>query len=154
MLSLYRAGPALAGPVLATSARHSLFPTTPYDVHGGLAAAVFLITTFAHDAVIIFFILSGYLVGGAVREDRCEGSKRAVRVFAHPSTRRNDKRFDPAPDRDRRALLVEFVLLSALCIVVASVFSALFERPRRAFKRFLRARLPLSWSPEPNQTRQ
>jgi peptidoglycan/LPS O-acetylase OafA/YrhL len=50
-------------------------------------------------------------------------------------------------------LLLEFVLLSAFCILVASAFSALFERPRRLFKRFLMERLPFSWSPEPDRTR-
>lgn len=41
----------------------------PYDslaVHNWLARAVFVVTAFGHDAVIIFFVLSGYLVGGAV----------------------------------------------------------------------------------------
>ena len=50
-------------------------------------------------------------------------------------------------------LLLEFVFLSALCILVASAFSTLFERPRRLFKRFLMERLPLSCSPELDRTR-
>jgi peptidoglycan/LPS O-acetylase OafA/YrhL len=40
----------------------------PYDeleVHNWLAKATYAISTFGHDAVIIFFVLSGYLVGGA-----------------------------------------------------------------------------------------
>jgi peptidoglycan/LPS O-acetylase OafA/YrhL len=41
-------------------------PYDELDVHNWLARAFFLITTFGHDAVIIFFVLSGYLVGGAV----------------------------------------------------------------------------------------
>jgi peptidoglycan/LPS O-acetylase OafA/YrhL len=41
----------------------------PYDsleAHSWLTSAIFVISTFGHDAVIIFFVLSGYLVGGAV----------------------------------------------------------------------------------------
>jgi peptidoglycan/LPS O-acetylase OafA/YrhL len=41
----------------------------PYDsleVHNWLIRAFYTISTFGHDAVIIFFVLSGYLVGGAV----------------------------------------------------------------------------------------
>lgn len=45
------------------------------------------------------------------------------------------------------AALVEFLGLSLLCILLASCFSTLFERPRRLFKRVLIERLPLSWSP-------
>jgi len=45
-------------------------------------------------------------------------------------------------------LLLEFIGLSAFCILAASAFSSLFERPRRLFKRFIIERLPLSWSPE------
>ena len=50
-------------------------------------------------------------------------------------------------------LLLEFVFLSAFCILVASAFSTLFERRRRLFKRFLMERLPLSCSPELDHTR-
>jgi peptidoglycan/LPS O-acetylase OafA/YrhL len=41
----------------------------PYDsleVHNWLTRALFVASSFGHDAVIIFFVLSGYLVGGAV----------------------------------------------------------------------------------------
>ena len=41
----------------------------PYEslaAHNALARAVFALSTFGHDAVIVFFALSGYLVGGAV----------------------------------------------------------------------------------------
>jgi peptidoglycan/LPS O-acetylase OafA/YrhL len=41
----------------------------PYDslqVHNWLTRTLFAATSFGHDAVIIFFVLSGYLVGGAV----------------------------------------------------------------------------------------
>lgn len=41
-------------------------PYESLDVHNGLARAFFMITAFGHDAVIVFFVLSGYLVGGAV----------------------------------------------------------------------------------------
>ncbi|HEX5210692.1 MAG TPA: acyltransferase [Pseudolabrys sp.] len=41
-------------------------PYENLETHGWLARAVFSISTFGHDAVIIFFVLSGYLVGGAV----------------------------------------------------------------------------------------
>jgi peptidoglycan/LPS O-acetylase OafA/YrhL len=50
-------------------------------------------------------------------------------------------------------LLLEFVFLSAFCILVALAVSALFERPRRLFKRCLLERLPFSWSPELDRTR-
>lgn len=53
--------------VLFFHVRSTLF--VPYDslaVHNDLATAFFMITTFGHDAVIVFFVLSGYLVGGAV----------------------------------------------------------------------------------------
>ena len=51
------------------------------------------------------------------------------------------------------ALLLEFVFLSAFCILVASAFSALFERPRRLFRRFLIERVPLSCSQQLDRTR-
>jgi peptidoglycan/LPS O-acetylase OafA/YrhL len=41
----------------------------PYDsleTHDWVTRAVYTVSTFGHDAVIIFFVLSGYLVGGAV----------------------------------------------------------------------------------------
>jgi peptidoglycan/LPS O-acetylase OafA/YrhL len=41
-------------------------PFDSLDVHNWLSRAVFVVTAFGHDAVIIFFVLSGYLVGGAV----------------------------------------------------------------------------------------
>jgi peptidoglycan/LPS O-acetylase OafA/YrhL len=41
-------------------------PFDSLDVHSWLTRAVFTVSTFGHDAVIIFFVLSGYLVGGAV----------------------------------------------------------------------------------------
>jgi peptidoglycan/LPS O-acetylase OafA/YrhL len=41
-------------------------PFDSLEVHNWLARAVFVVTAFGHDAVIIFFVLSGYLVGGAV----------------------------------------------------------------------------------------
>jgi peptidoglycan/LPS O-acetylase OafA/YrhL len=50
-------------------------------------------------------------------------------------------------------LILEFLCLSAICILFASGFSALFERPRRVFKRVLIGRLPLSWSPKLDSTR-
>jgi peptidoglycan/LPS O-acetylase OafA/YrhL len=49
-------------------------------------------------------------------------------------------------------VLLEFVSLSAFCILVASGFGALFERPRQLFKRVLIGRLPVSWSPKPDRT--
>jgi peptidoglycan/LPS O-acetylase OafA/YrhL len=53
--------------VLLFHIRSSL--VVPYDsleVHTWLSSATFVVTAFGHDAVIIFFVLSGYLVGGAV----------------------------------------------------------------------------------------
>src|ERR1700716_2371899 len=41
-------------------------PFDSLEVHNWLSRAVFVVTAFGHDAVIIFFVLSGYLVGGAV----------------------------------------------------------------------------------------
>ena len=41
-------------------------PYDSLDLHNWLSRAVFVVTAFGHDAVIIFFVLSGYLVGGAV----------------------------------------------------------------------------------------
>jgi len=41
-------------------------PYESLEAHGWLARATFSISTFGHDAVVIFFVLSGYLVGGAV----------------------------------------------------------------------------------------
>jgi len=40
-------------------------PYDALDVHNWLARGTYIISTFGHDAVIIFFVLSGYLVGGA-----------------------------------------------------------------------------------------
>jgi peptidoglycan/LPS O-acetylase OafA/YrhL len=63
----------------------------PYDdlnVHNWLAKGTYAISTFGHDAVIIFFVLSGYLVGGAAlridltssRDFRLYGIDRGVRI--------------------------------------------------------------------------
>jgi peptidoglycan/LPS O-acetylase OafA/YrhL len=41
-------------------------PFDSLEAHNWLSRAVFAVTAFGHDAVIIFFVLSGYLVGGAV----------------------------------------------------------------------------------------
>jgi peptidoglycan/LPS O-acetylase OafA/YrhL len=41
-------------------------PFDSLEAHGWLTRGIFVISTFGHDAVIIFFVLSGYLVGGAV----------------------------------------------------------------------------------------
>jgi peptidoglycan/LPS O-acetylase OafA/YrhL len=41
-------------------------PYDSLDVHNWFTRTVYTISTFGHDAVIIFFVLSGYLVGGAV----------------------------------------------------------------------------------------
>ncbi len=41
----------------------------PYEslsIRDGLSRAFFMVTAFGHDAVIVFFVLSGFLVGGAV----------------------------------------------------------------------------------------
>jgi peptidoglycan/LPS O-acetylase OafA/YrhL len=40
-------------------------PFDELEVHNWLAKGTYAISTFGHDAVIIFFVLSGYLVGGA-----------------------------------------------------------------------------------------
>ena len=63
-------------------------PYDELDVHNWLAKGTYVISTFGHDAVIIFFVLSGYLVGGAaLRIDltsswdfRRYGIDRAVRI--------------------------------------------------------------------------
>lgn len=63
----------------------------PYDeleVHNWLAKGTYAISTFGHDAVIIFFVLSGYLVGGAAlridlkssRHIQLYGIDRGVRI--------------------------------------------------------------------------
>jgi peptidoglycan/LPS O-acetylase OafA/YrhL len=41
-------------------------PFDSLDTHDWLTRAIFAVSAFGHDAVIIFFVLSGYLVGGAV----------------------------------------------------------------------------------------
>lgn len=41
-------------------------PYESLEAHNGLARVVFAVSTFGHDAVVVFFVLSGYLVGGAV----------------------------------------------------------------------------------------
>jgi hypothetical protein len=41
-------------------------------------------------------------------------------------------------------ILLEFIGLSAFCIVIAFGFSVLFERPRRLFKRTIVRRLQIS----------
>ena len=41
-------------------------PYKSLEVHNWLTRVLFAVTSFGHDAVIIFFVLSGYLVGGAV----------------------------------------------------------------------------------------
>jgi peptidoglycan/LPS O-acetylase OafA/YrhL len=65
VLNFSRAGAAVL--VLFFHIRSTLVvPYDALDAHSGLSSAFFLITTFGHDAVIIFFVLSGYLVGGAV----------------------------------------------------------------------------------------
>jgi peptidoglycan/LPS O-acetylase OafA/YrhL len=63
-------------------------PYEELDVHNWMAKGTYAISTFGHDAVIIFFVLSGYLVGGAaLRIDvttshafRLYGIDRAVRI--------------------------------------------------------------------------
>ena len=45
-------------------------PYKSLEAHNGLARVVFAVSTFGHDAVVVFFVLSGYLVGGAVLKDR------------------------------------------------------------------------------------
>jgi peptidoglycan/LPS O-acetylase OafA/YrhL len=62
-------------------------PYDELDVHNWLAKGTYAISTFGHDAVIIFFVLSGYLVGGAAlridfssRDFRPYGIDRAVRI--------------------------------------------------------------------------
>ncbi|MGY4234700.1 peptidoglycan/LPS O-acetylase OafA/YrhL [Bradyrhizobium sp. USDA 4449] len=66
-----------------------LVPFANLKVHGAGAASFFLMTTFGHDAVIVFFVLSGFLVGGSVlrirfgsREDIAKYCiDRFVRIF-------------------------------------------------------------------------
>jgi peptidoglycan/LPS O-acetylase OafA/YrhL len=41
-------------------------PYDSLDVHNWFTRALFVVSSFGHDAVIVFFVLSGYLVGGAV----------------------------------------------------------------------------------------
>ncbi|WP_213774051.1 acyltransferase [Bradyrhizobium sp. dw_78] len=48
--------------------------------------------------------------------------------------------------------LLEFAGLSIVCILIAFCFSALFERPRRLFKRVLSGRFPISSSLKPDGT--
>ena len=43
-----------------------LVPHESLEVQNWLTRALYAVSTFGHDAVIIFFVLSGYLVGGAV----------------------------------------------------------------------------------------
>jgi peptidoglycan/LPS O-acetylase OafA/YrhL len=53
--------------VLLFHIRSSLVvPFDSLDAHDWLTRAIFAVSAFGHDAVIIFFVLSGYLVGGAV----------------------------------------------------------------------------------------
>jgi peptidoglycan/LPS O-acetylase OafA/YrhL len=62
-------------------------PYDELDVHNWLAKGTYAISTFGHDAVIIFFVLSGYLVGGAAlridltsRDLKLYGIDRGVRI--------------------------------------------------------------------------
>lgn len=63
-------------------------PYDELDVHNSLAKVTYAISTFGHDAVIIFFVLSGYLVGGAAlridftssRDLRLYGIDRGIRI--------------------------------------------------------------------------
>lgn len=63
-------------------------PYDELDAHNWLAKATYAISTFGHDAVIIFFVLSGYLVGGAAlridltssRDFRLYGIDRGARI--------------------------------------------------------------------------
>ncbi|MDR3483746.1 MAG: acyltransferase [Bradyrhizobium sp.] len=63
-------------------------PYDELDVHNWLAKVTYAISTFGHDAVIIFFVLSGYLVGGAAlridftssRDLRLYGIDRGIRI--------------------------------------------------------------------------
>jgi peptidoglycan/LPS O-acetylase OafA/YrhL len=65
-----------------------LVPYDELEVHNWLARGTYAISTFGHDAVIIFFVLSGYLVGGAAlridftssRELGLYGIDRGVRI--------------------------------------------------------------------------
>lgn len=43
-----------------------LVPLDALDTHNAAITAFYLITSFGHDAVVVFFVLSGFLVGGAV----------------------------------------------------------------------------------------
>jgi peptidoglycan/LPS O-acetylase OafA/YrhL len=50
-------------------------PYDSLDVHNWFTRAIFVVSTFGHDAVILFFVLSGYLVGGAVLKIDLKSSK-------------------------------------------------------------------------------
>ena len=58
--------------VVLTHVRYQYFTKwshLPADEHTPLASALYLVTTFGHQAVTIFFVLSGFLVGGAAIGD-------------------------------------------------------------------------------------
>ncbi len=65
-----------------------MVPYDELDVHNWLTKGAYAISTFGHDAVIIFFVLSGYLVGGAAlridftssRDLRLYGIDRGIRI--------------------------------------------------------------------------
>lgn len=64
-LNFSRAAAALL--VLLFHIRSTLVvPYEALEAHSWLARIVFAVSTFGHEGVIIFFVLSGYLVGGAV----------------------------------------------------------------------------------------
>lgn len=75
---------------------------------GPVESAVFFAAGFSHEAVIVFFVLSGYLVGG-----------KALRLLRHGSTREQRQRF--VQDRFVRIALVLWpaLLLTALIAAIA-----------------------------------
>lgn len=61
-----------AGMVVVSHARNMVFAgwsTLADDQHTAVKAAFYLFTAFGHQAVIVFFVLSGFLVGGSVVND-------------------------------------------------------------------------------------